>query len=224
MAIVTIGRLSEEIKKLLDGGDPPIASNITFNEIKIAIGQVLNQLLKIDYFQVNVKMGEIIPNGTVLGFYEGIVPVSTSIGKSKATLPIKPQKLLRNMGVWSVFMEHEPEKEFIPLQMGQGNLIQSQPMINGLLGQIGYENFGMELVFTKDLPLLFPGKTISMRLAIMDVSQYGDYDILPVIPEMEWQIKQEVVKLYSGEPIPDKIVDSTNKERKQIPVNQQTQS
>jgi hypothetical protein len=90
--------------------------------------------------------------------------------------------------------------------------------------QVGYENFGLELVFTKDLPLLFPGKTLSMRLAIMDISEYGDWDVLPLLPEHEFQIKQEVVKMFSGMPIPDKLVDSSNKANQNIPVNQQKES
>ncbi len=224
MAVVTLGRLAEEVLRMLDGGQVQAASAVSANEVKIAIGQVANSLLKVDYLSVNAKLGETIANGTVLGLYEGIVPTSYKTGKSKATLPIKPLKLPRNMGIFSVFLSDEPDNEFIPLQMGQRNLLQSQPLINDLLGQVGYENFGMELVFTKDLPMLYPDKTLSMRLAIMDVSQYGDYDILPILPEQEWQIKQEVVKMFSGLGIADKLVDSTTKQNQNIPLNQQKES
>jgi hypothetical protein len=58
----------------------------------------------------------------------------------------------------------------------------------------------------------------------MDISQYGDYDVLPVPPEMEWQVVQEVYKLYITQPIADKVVSSTSKEEKNTPINQQTQS
>lgn len=223
MAIVTIGRLAEEIKKLLDGGDPPLASAVTFNEVKISCGQVINQLLKVDYLQVNSKMREVIPNGSVLGLYEGIV-VTKYNTVSQATLPIKPLKLPRNLGIWSVWQTDKPQPEFIPIQMGQFNLLQSQPLINNLMGQVGYENFGLQLVFTKDLTIPNQTVTVDMRLAIMDISQYGDFDILPILPEHEWQVKQEVWKMYSQEPIPDKLVDSTSKENKNVPLKQQQQS
>lgn len=225
----TLFRLAEEVKRLLDGGDSPIASNTTINEIKISVVQVLHQLLKIDYLKVNGKMNEMIPNGSVLALYENIEVVSSN-GKSKSTLPIKPMKLPRNMGVFAIYPKYETnnnyelDKEFIPLQMGQGALLRSQPMINDLLGQVGYENFGMEILYTKDIKALFPDIVVAMRLAIMDISQYGDYDPIPVLPEMEWQIKNEVFKLYSGEPIPDKLVDSSNKEQKEVPVREQQQS
>lgn len=225
MAVVTIYRLAEQIKGLLDGANPPAASSISFNAIKISIAQVANSVLKTEYLQVNGKLGETIPNGTMIGEYSGITPVSWVTGRSKATIPIKPVKLPRNMGVWSIFLTEDPTNEFIPMQMGQSNMLKSQPMINDLLGQIGYEQLGgLEVGFTKDLPLMFPGKTISMRLAILDISQYDDYDILPILPEQEWSIIQEVYKLYSTQPIPDKLVDATVKEDKNVPLKQQSQS
>jgi hypothetical protein len=229
MAAVTIYRLSEAIHSLIEGGDPAAASSISLPELKIAVGQVINSMLKTEYFSVNIKMGEIIPNGSVLAFYEGVEVVSSN-GKSQATLPIKPLKLPRNMGVWAVYPKYqtdsnyEYDKEFIPLQMGQGALIKSQPMINDLFGQVGYENFGDKLIFTKDIKALFPDVVLAMRLAIMDISQYGDYDTLPVNPEMEWDIITAVFKMFSAQPIPSKVVDATQKEDKGVPMSQQKQA
>ena len=83
MAVVTIARLSEEITRLLAEENPAAASSISINEIKISIGQVVNQLLKIDYLNINTKLGETIPNGSVLGLYENI-EVSSFNGKSQS--------------------------------------------------------------------------------------------------------------------------------------------
>lgn len=226
MAVVTIYRLAEAAFNLLEGGDPGAASSTNINELKISCGQAINSMLKVDYLSVNVKMGELIPNGSVLGYYPDIPVSKYANNKSKCTLPIKPLKLPRNMGVFSVWLTGSPEKEFIPLQMGQANLIQSQPLINGLLGQVGYENFGAELIFTKDLTISAGAQavTVDMRLAIMDISQYGDYDILPVLPEWEMDIITTVYKLYSSQPIPDKLIDPTVKENKAVPLKQQRQS
>jgi len=227
MSVVTIYRLAESCLSLIEGGDIAEGSSLSYNEIKIACGNVINQLLKTEYFSINGKMGEVIPNGTTLGLYEGIDVVSYN-GKSKATLPIKPIKLPRNMGIWAIYAKYDPndigyelDKEFIPLQMGQGGLIKSQPLLNDLMGQVGYENFGMDVIFTKDLKTLFPNIKLAMRLAIMDISMYGDYDPLPILPEQEWQVIQEVYKLYSTQTIPDKLVDPTVDESKGIPTTQQ---
>ncbi len=227
--IPTIGRLSEEILKMLSGGDIQAATNISQNEIKISIGQVINQLLKVDYFSINAKMNEAIPNGSVLGLYENI-DVTAWNGKSVSVLPIKPLKLPRNMGVFAIYPKYtalgsyELDKEFIPLQMGQGGLMKSQPMINNIMGQVGYECFGDSIVYSKNLADIFPEIKVAMRLAIMDVSKYGDWDLLPILPEMEWQVKQEVIKLYSGVGTADMLVDATSKQQQDIPLTGQKQS
>lgn len=229
MAVVTIYRLAEQIFGLIEGGNPGLASSISENELKIACGNVINQLLKVEHFSINEKMGEKIPNGSVLGLYENI-SCSTWNGKTRALLPIKPLKLPRNMGIFGVYPkytiggDYEFDKEFIPLQMGQAGLLKSQPLLNDLMGQVGYENFGMELIFTKNIKELFPNVVLAMRLAIMDISQYSDFDPLPVLPEQEWQIIQEVVKVYSQQPIAGKVVDSTAKEDKGLPLKQQQQT
>lgn len=132
------------------------------------------------------------------------------------------------MGIWAIYAKYSPndigydlDKEFIPLQMGQGSLIRSQPLINDLMGQVGYENFGMDVIFTKDLKSLFPDIKLAMRLAIMDISMYGDFDPLPILPEQEWQVINEVYKLYATQVVPDKLVDPTVDESKNIPTLQQ---
>ncbi len=225
MAVVTLYRIAEQVMNLVEGGVRSAGSSISFNELKIAAAQVINKTLKIEYLSINGKMGETIPNGSVLGLYEGIVPVAWINGRSKASLPIKPIKLPRNMGIWSVYRTNDPENEFIPLQMGQSNLLKSQSQLNGLLGQIGYEPLGgMDISFTKDLPSLYPGETLSMRLAILDASQYGDYDPLPLPPEFEWDVIKEVYSMYSTQEIPSKVVDSTTSEQKGVPLIQQKQS
>lgn len=229
MAALTIFRLAEQVISLIEGGDHKAASSISLPEIKIACGQVINALLKVDYFTTNLKMGEVIANGSVLGLYENIEVVSSN-GKSQATLPIKPIKLPRNIGVFGVYPKYtlsdnyEYDKEFIPIQIGQYGMIKSQPMINDLLGQVGYENFGDKLIFTKDIKSMFPDVVLAMRLAIMDISQYGDYDILPLPPEYEWEVISQVYKMFSSQPLADKLVDSTSSEQKGVPLIQQKQS
>lgn len=219
----TIYRLAEECLKLISGGKIPVATGVSINEAKISIGQIANSLLKVDYFQINGKMAETIPNGSVLGYYSDLVAESWK-GKSRVKLPVKPLKLPRDMGVWSVFPSDQPDKEFIPLEMGQWSLLQSQPLLNNLLGQVGRETYGDYVVLTKDITIPGEPVTVDMRLVIMDISLYGDYDILPILPEQEWQIKQEFVKLYGNEPIPDKTVDPSVNEQKNVPIIQQRQA
>jgi hypothetical protein len=218
----TIYRISEEILRLIAGGNSDVASKVHIREIMISVGQTANALLKTEYLQVNVPMQETIPNGAMLGLYERI-EVTQWLTKSKCKLPIKPIKLPRNMGVFSVFSPLDPDCEYIPLEMGQSSLLQSQPLINDLLGQIGYTTYGDEIVFTKDLTLPNTPVYVSMRLVILDITLYGDWDILPILPEQEFQIKKEVVAMYLGEPVADKVVDPGRAEQKGVPLKQQSQ-
>ena len=222
MAILTKYRLAEQAFNLIEGGDPATASSISINELKIACGQVINALIKADYVSVNIGGNEMIPNGGVLGVYENIA-VEKWGNLSRALLPIKPLKLPRDIGVFSVYPSGKPDQEFIPLQLGQSSLIKSQAMINDILGQVGRETQGGYVVFTKNLTGLVEGITVDMKLVVMDINQYDDYDLLPVPPELEWEIITQVYKMYSTQPIPDKIVSPTSKEEKGIPTNQQKQ-
>jgi hypothetical protein len=223
MAVICIQRMAEEIKNMLDGGFSPVAATISFNEIKIAIGQVANSLLKTEYFNVNAQLGETIPNGTMIGLYENI-PVTKWNNKAVATLPIKPIKLRRNMGIFSVFLTDNPDVQFIPLQMGEAYLMRGQRLLNDLSGQTGYENFGDQIVFQKDITDYPNEVTVSMRLAIMDINEYGDFEPLPILPEMEWEIKQQVFAFYMKQPTADRLVDSTTSEQKGVPIKGQSQN
>lgn len=220
MGVTTIYRLAEETQRLIEGGNPSVAAKVHINELKLSVGQVANALLKVDYWKTNMKIGEVIPNGSVLALYENI-PVKTVKNRCECRLPIKPLKLPRNIGVFSIFDEN---CEFIPIEIGQAHLIQSQPLVSKLM-DTGYECFGDRIVFTDDISSAEEDeqKTVSMRLAIMDITQYDDWTPLPILPEMEWEIKKEVYKLYIGQIIPDKVVDPGRAEQKGVPLNQQSQ-
>jgi hypothetical protein len=175
---------------------------------------------------VNREMAERIPNGCVLALYEDI-SVSQYNGKSMALLPIKPMKLPRNIGVWAIYPKWETnghydfDREFIPLQMGQGGLLKSQRLISDLLGQVGYEVFGDKVIFTKDLKSISQDVVLAMRLMILDIDQYDDWDMLPIPPEMEYDVVMAVVDMYKGQGIPDKTVDPAVSEQKDVPITQQ---
>lgn len=224
MGVITRYRIAEQVFNLIEGGDPKAASSISMNEIIISVGQVANKMLKAEYFSSKTPLGETIPNGAILGLYSSISVSQDGNGFSKCTLPVKPLTLPRNMGVWSVYPHDKPREEFIPIQMGQINLLRSQPMINDLSGQVGYEVLGDRIVFTKDLTKAgTESATVDMRLAVMDMEQYDDYTMLPLPPEWEWDIIKEVYAMYSTQPIPDKVVDATTAELMKTPMREQSQ-
>ncbi len=218
----TKARLAEEILLLLSGGRIGVATKYHINEIKISVCQVANQLLKMEYFSTLTPLQEFIPNGAAIATYENnlVVPWSNT---SKTVLPAMPLRLPRNLGVYQVFAQSDYFTEFIPLQLGEASIIRSQGLVSQLSGYTGYEVSGLDVIFTQDLTTPNVPVYVTIRLVILDFTQYGDWDPLPLAPEQEWEIKQQVYKLYMNEQIPDKLVDPGVKEGK-IPLAAQRQT
>lgn len=218
----TKARLADEIMLLLSGGRVGSATKWHPNEIKISVCQVANQLLKMEYFSQLTPLDEFIPNGAAIATYENnlVVPWSNT---SKATLPAMPVRMPRNLGVYQIFPQSDYFAEFIPLQLGEASLIRSQGMVGELSGFIGYEVSGLDVIFTQDLTTPNVPVYVTIRLVILDFTQYSDYDPLPLPPEYEFEIKKQVLQLYSVEQVPDVLVDPGVKEGK-TPIMQQRQA
>lgn len=215
-------RLAEQVCRILNGGDVPVATKVHILEAKIAVEQCINRLLKMDHLSVNMKIGEMIPNGASVATYDNIL-VRQYKTTSAVTLPAMPLKLPRGIGVYEVFNANDPDCLFIPLEMGQAPLLIGQPLLNNLLGQVGYTPYGDTLVFTKDLTIPNVDAYVSIRLVVMDISLYDDWSLLPVPADMEAQVIYDVVNLFRGEPVSDKLVDPGNNQQIGIPVQQQSQ-
>lgn len=205
-------KIAEQAMLLINGGRVGNASKVHINELKIAVNQLANQALKMEYFQVNVPMQEMIPNGAAIATYENII-VTKYKNVSKSVLPCYPLKLPRGMGVFQIFNPSDVNACFIPLESSMAALISSQPVLNNLLGHTGFEVYGTDVIYTSDLTQPSQDVYVTMRLVVLDINQYTDWDILPLAPEQEWQIINEVVRLYGPEPPADKLVDPGIKER-----------
>lgn len=206
-------QIMEQVKRRLSGGKGKEASWQDPRELQKAIEQVLNGLLKVDMFKTTLAQGETIPEGLALATYLNIA-VATYMNVSRAKLPAMPVRLPRNMGVWAVgpmVMNSTANiltAQFIPVPMGMNFMLQAQPMISGLLGQIGYEPNGLDITFTTDITA--PPNNITavwMKLVILDISLYSDYDLLPIPADMEAQVVDQVVAMYTPEQAPDKVDD-----------------
>lgn len=215
-------KIAEQCVRILAGGDITVASKVHINEAKIAVEQALNGILKTEYLKINIPMGEMIPNGAAVATYDNIIvePYQTT---SSSILPAIPLKLPRDIGVFEIYNPLDPDCLFIPLEMGQHALIKGQPLISDLLGHVGYRRYGDRIVYTKDLTIPNEETRLSFRLVVLDISQYDDWDILPIPADMEQQVIQAVIGLFRIEPVKDKLVDSGNKEQTGTPIQQQSQ-
>jgi len=214
-------KLAEEIQRHLNGGNVGAGTKFHLLELMGSVEQVANQILKMEYMNTNIPMGDLIPSGAAIATYDNI-PVVQYKQTCKATLPCFPLKLPRNIGVYQIIDSNGCE--FIPMELGQAALIKSNPILSNLSGYTGYECAGMDVLFTKDLTNPNEEVLVTIRLVVMDFSQYDEWDILPLSPEYEFQIKTAVIQLYSGEIVSDKLVDSGSKEQRGVPVDKQKQS
>lgn len=215
-------RLAEQVVRLLNGGDISVASKVQINEAKIAVEQAVNSLLKMEYLRVNMKMGEMIPNAASVATYDNVL-VTAYQQTSKATLPAIPLKLPRDMGVFEIYNPLNPDCLFIPLEMGMHALLKDQPLISDLLGHVGYRRYGNDIVFQQDITIPNEDTYVSMRLVVLDISQYSDWDILPVPADMESQVIGLCLEMFGREPVKDEITDSGHNEQSNVPVPQQAQ-
>lgn len=216
MAVVTKYMLAEEILRILQGGNQAAGAKVTKFDLYASIAQVANTVLKASY----ISDGEAIPNGAMIASYDNIAVASTG-QTSTAQLPVKPIKLPRNMGVYSIYDPANPVNEFIPIEMGHANLLNSQPILNDII-YIGYENFGMEIRFNTDLTLLSV-PFVSMRLVVLDISLYSEWDPLPIIADQEYTIKKEVLALHGMQMAPaDKLVNFNKEQHQPVQTQQQT--
>src|SRR4051812_32258560 len=108
---------AEQVHRLLTGDDPSTNSKYHIKEISFALAQVANKYLKMEYLNVDTKMGQAIPNGASVATYENIT-VSAYKNVSKATLPAAPLRLPRDMGVFQIFDPANVNTLFIPVEMG----------------------------------------------------------------------------------------------------------
>lgn len=204
----TIGRISEQIQRIVSGGDPASTQRVTLPEIRIAIGQVLNRLLKMERL-VNYSEGDRSPVVDVsIAEYDNVA-VTTYKDTSICTLPVVPLHLTRGRGVWHVSKTDSPHDPFIPLQPGQWALVKSQRLLGDLNELIGYEIRGTNLIFTENLP----GQSINsvlIRLLVNDFDSYSETDILPIPADMEMTVIEEVLKLLGAWQASDKKVDGVD--------------
>jgi hypothetical protein len=198
----TKAKISEQIQRMI-AGNPIISGRIHRNDIRLLVEQVANQLLKADYFAVNIPEGDSMPSNCMVFTYDN-VPVSTyKTTKSRAILPAIPISLPRNMGVLHVSKTDAIDEPFVPIPTSMYGIIKPQDLLGDLSGLIGYEVVGRDIVFTKNLPGLSIN-SVFIRLVGVDLSQLTDYDLLPLSADMEAQVVQQVYAILVQAPPADR--------------------
>jgi hypothetical protein len=198
-------KIAEQIQRLISG-NPVVSSRVQRNDVKLLIEQVANQLLKTEFFQVNMADGDTIPPNCMIYTYESVPVTVYKTTKSKAVLPSMPINLPKNMGVFHVSRTDAIDEPFIPIPSGLYGIVKPQVLLGELSGLIGYEVFGKDVVFTKNLPGLGINN-VFIRLVGVDLNTVTDYETLPISSDMEAMIVQTVYNILVQTPPADKITN-----------------
>lgn len=221
---VTKKILSDQVLYRLSGGVPDGNSTVDERDVWKAIEQKVNALFKLSQFAVNLPSGETIPDNLMLATYENISVVKANEGQTKSTLPVMPISLPRNAGINEIIPVLTVTSNtrlvgspFIPMLAGQNYLLQSDTLLNDLMGNVGYTPNGRTIVYTRDLLLMGITK-VDMKLVIFDLSQYGINDILPIPADMEDKIITDLYNQFAGVTPEQGIVNNfTNANQKANP-------
>lgn len=200
--MTTKKKIAEQVQRLLKG-NPIISARVHINDIKLLVEQVANQLLKADYFAVNMPEGDTIPNNCMVFTYDNVPVTTYKSTKSRATLPSMPINLPRNMGVLHVSKTDAIDDPFVPIPTSLYGVIKPQDLLGDLSGLIGYEVIGKDIVFTKNLPGLSINSVL-IRLVGVDLSQLTDYEAFPLSSDLEAQVVQTVYNILVQTPPADK--------------------
>lgn len=207
-------KISEQVKKLLDGSNPATAARYSLVEIKTFVLQVANSIIKSQHFTEEMASGAMIPDGSVLTEYTSVA-VEPYMGLSRAIFPIMPVKLPLGMGVWHISKTTDIINGFIPFEPGELQMIGEEPLISDILGQIGYEPRESYALFNKNITL-GDGETkileVYMLLVVKDLSLYDDWEMLPISSSMESELIMSTFQLLSGQNIQNKKVDVISKQ------------
>ena len=212
--MATLFSISQQVMKMLEGSDPASAKKFAMAEVKRFIVQNINSIIKVQHFSEEMAGGEMIPDGTVLGEYDNVA-VEPYKNVSRCTLPIMPIKLPMNIGVFHVSKTDDIINGFIPFEAGQLQMLNEEPLISDLLGQVAYEVRGKYLIFNRNITLgdeVTKINEVYMLLAVKDLSLYGDWDLLPITSSMEVDVIANTYQMLSSQMQQNKKVDVISKQ------------
>ncbi len=198
--MTTKSLLSEQIQRIyarfLDKEN--LSDVVDTREINLLMNQSINKVLKLQVAD-SFKAGLVdVPKCNLLE-YTCVVTADAGNNRSYITLPAIPLTLPMDMGIWSISAATGAMTPYIPIP-AQDVLVFQGANLSYLEGKIGYYLQGKRVYFTKNITLTANGTVTSVvvNLLVMDFSQIGDNDVLPISPEVESAIIDDVLQTISN--------------------------
>lgn len=193
--------LAEQIQRLyarfLDKNNP--SDVIDIREVKLLVNQSLNKVLKLQVAE-SFKAGMIdVPKCNLMQYSNAAVVQDSANSRAYVTLPAIPLTLPMDMGIWSVTPNSGAMTPYIPIP-AQDMLVFQGTNLGYLEGKVGYYVQGKRIYFTKDITLVANGSVsgVTVNLLVSDFSQLTDNEMLPISPEVESTIIDDVLQTISN--------------------------
>jgi hypothetical protein len=170
-----------------------ISDILDAREAKLLVNQSINKILKLQVAE-SFKAGNVdVPKCNLLE-YTCAVTSDSANSRAYFTLPAIPLTLPMDMGIWSVAATGAALTPYIPIP-AQDALVFQGANVSALEQQVGYYLQGKKVYFTKDITLSANGSITSVivNLLVMDFSQLNDNDLLPISPEVETMVIEDVL-------------------------------
>jgi hypothetical protein len=187
--------LSEQIQRIysrfIDKNN--ISDVIDLREINLLVNQSINKVLKLQVAE-SFKAGLVdVPRCNLIEYTCAVTSQSAN-NRAFITLPAIPITLPLDMGIWSIAASSAAMTPYIPIP-AQDVLVFQGTNLSALEQQIGYYVQGKAVYFTKDITLLANGSITSVivNLLVSDFSAISDNELLPISPEVESTIMEDVL-------------------------------
>lgn len=133
----------------------------------------------------------------------------------KVALPAQPINLPNGMGVWKIYSKAAPHSPYIPIPTGlyaMASATSHNTLAASLDALTCYEVFSNTFALFNQSTAELPS-TVDIQLVVVDPDQIGEYELLPVPPEMEPEIIRECLELLGAVPAEDNSADNNSRTR-----------
>ena len=201
----TKGKISEVIQRIYarfkDKED--INDSLDSREVKYLVEQAMNKILKAQTFERFTDGYVDIPRSNLINYINQEVISDLDNNRAYIELPAIPLSLPMDMGIWQVTNARgAAQTPYIPISSQDWQVMGVQFSGDGrqtggittsyLEGQTGYYLEGRRVYFTKDIKTVDSVTHVNVVLLVADLSQLTDNELLPLNPETESMVIEEV--------------------------------
>lgn len=200
--LTTKNILTEEIRRIISGGFPSDRDRVRDEEIKSAISDAANALLKVQVLDTNFNFdGGSSIEGSAIATYENI-PISFGVnfGNVKtavANLPATPMIMPEGMGVFQVYPSSRPDLAYRYIPSGMFGVWMDNSTVSPLHRRFYTWNSGKIIIYDD---LAGAGyNEIDVQLVVSPIDTLDDNTPLPIPPDMKKDIIAMVIARYVQE-------------------------